>query len=194
MNPQLYLPDKLFPKGLTEIGSGADGTVYETSSNEIIKVSVHVNWDYHNIYDSQKTILSNLAHIEKNSPCHLVKIYDIGKINYITKFKSIHGDLDAYIYSYSMERLIDLSEDERRIWDSISHRDTGDPVKITKQTFENTKTLCDFYNIDFKKPSFFLKCITQSNIIHLDVHPRNIMKDNENNYKLIDLDRISIQP
>lgn len=192
MNPELYLPKELFPVGLTKIGDGADGTVYETFNKEIVKVSVYLNWDHQDIYEVQKKILGSLDYIYKNKPDHLVKIYDIGKINYITKFRSVHGDLDAFIYSYRMERLNHLSDDEKRVFESISHRDTDRPAVIDKKTFEMTETLCDFYDLDFKKTSLFLRSIATSHIIHLDIHPRNIMKDNDNSYKLIDLDRITI--
>ena len=192
MNPELYLPKEMFPTGLTKIGDGADGTVYETISKEIVKVSVFLNWDNQDIYQVQKNILGSLKYIEKSEPQHLVKISEIGSIIYITKFRSIHGDLDAFIYSYKMERLNHLSDDEKRVFESISHRDSGNHPEINKKTFEMTERLCDFYELDFKKTSLFLKSIATSHIIHLDIHPRNIMKDNDNNYKLIDLDRITI--
>jgi Ser/Thr protein kinase RdoA (MazF antagonist) len=47
-------------------------------------------------------------------------------------------------------------------------------------------------DFEWDKVVRFYKACTRSEIIHEDIHHRNIMKDDSGNFKLIDLDRISL--
>ena len=91
-----------------------------------------------------------------------------------------------------MEKLLKISEDEAKVFHSIlSHEDRGifknfSTDKVKKMLHGMQRGL-DF---DLQKIMLFYEALQNPQILHLDIHPRNIMKDENNNFKLIDLDRL----
>jgi thiamine kinase-like enzyme len=90
-----------------------------------------------------------------------------------------------------MEKLHPLSEDEIKVFHSlVSHEDQN---KIKKySSLEINKILQGLsigLDFDLHKVMFFCKNLNKLTIQHSDLHPRNLMKDSDGNFKLIDFDR-----
>jgi thiamine kinase-like enzyme len=98
------------------------------------------------------------------------------------------------LYYYIMEKLQKITEDEHKVFDSlVSHEDRGKkknftPAKV-KEMLQGLRKGLDF---DAQRVTFFYDNFNKSPVAHLDIHPRNIMKDAAGNFKLIDFDRAEI--
>jgi hypothetical protein len=112
---------------------------------------------------------------------HIVNVSDV---------KSWRKD-GFYFYSYSMERLKPISQDERKAFHFLCHRYVG---RISHKPFQEVKSalLEQSMFLDFDPDSVltFYQSIINSTYIHPDVAPRNIMKKG-NHFKLIDLERLT---
>jgi serine/threonine protein kinase len=100
-----------------------------------------------------------------------------------------------YIYYYTMEKLQKLSEDEKKVFHSLlSHEDRNikkdfSPAKI-KEMLAGLSSALDF---DEEKVIFFVNNFKKSPVIHNDVHVRNIMKNINGDFKMIDFDRCELK-
>jgi len=189
MSPETLLPLKHHPNAPI-LGKGADGTVYDLGDN-VLKISTFLNYERLDIKKVAKEKVSNLKKLQKLKLDHLVEVFDIGEIQQFSKIQSSNDYLDIFIYSYKMKKLTPTTENQNRILDLISHKDSGKLTVITNKTYEDARSLCIFYDVDFKKVFSFFKSIEASPVRHLDVHPRNIMLAETSSFKLIDLDRIT---
>lgn len=177
---------------LEEIGYGADGDVYslKDSPDKVIKYSVHYCWDDCN----QNTIIANkqeaMKLIQKNS--HLfAKVFDFSFIGHGIR-DTVNGRQDYLLFTCTMERLNKISEDERKVFHSImSHEDSNKVKSYTQKQVESILHGLS-YGLDFdrnKVIDFWIK-VKNCKVNYTDMHPRNIMKDNLGNFKLIDFDRV----
>lgn len=166
------------------LNGGADGDVF-TSDDKIIKfVKIKDEKKYaNNAWNKNKSIITKIMDI---SPKHFCKVYDFGLVSVIEQPYSI-------IYFYLMEKLNQLSGDEKKAIDSlISHRDYNKKIELS-QAIKIIPTINKYLDFDPNKMSIFIDQIQKSNIIHNDIHVRNVMKDNLGNFKLIDFERMSIK-
>ena len=152
-----------------ELGSGVDGKVFYYSPTKVIKQSNYI---------SNSIILD---YIIKYNPNHIVHIYDYKVIN--------------NIYYYIMDKLNSISQDEYKVFHSIlSHEDNNRKKNYSNdKLFQILSGLSFGLEFDYDKVFNFYQAIQNSNINHNDIHPRNIMKDELNNFKLIDIDRATIK-
>ena len=76
----------------------------------------------------------------------------------------------------------------------ISHEDKG-IVKDLSPNIINQKLigLNKGLEFDLNKVNLFCRDLQQTAIQHNDLAPRNIMKDKNNNYKIIDFDRCKLK-
>lgn len=181
-----------------EIGfGGADGQVFEISDHKdkVIKISVlYDNFDSC-LEDRFKNIYKTLNVLKNIRPSEYARVYEyeyIGKYNR-PFYDKVDGQ-DYILYYYVMEKLNKISEDEKKVFHSIlSHEDRmaikNFSVSKIKKMLNGLSLGLDF---DKEKIILFYEALQNSNIKHLDLHPRNIMKDNFGNFKLIDFDRIKI--
>lgn len=188
MNPNLYLPESKqinFPI----IGTGADGTCYIVD-DKILKVSVFINWDDKNIYKIQESVIKNLMIISSQKPSHMVNIYDINNSFFISNSNVTKHQI--WMYSYKMDHLVDLTNNEKYIFSRYFESVLLGQTSIRNLDFSEIKITCEKEEVNYDKVVEFVMACNKSNIIHDDIHINNIMKDNNNNFKLIDLDRVTI--
>ena len=165
------------------IGKGVDGEVFQSldNPNEVIKFGV--------VFHAQPVnIERNINYIMEHNPCTYVHVHDFS-------IKPSKHELLSHVYVCFMEKLSSLSNDEIKLFHTlVSHEDSNKKKDITDaNVVKITEDLSFFLDFDKKKVRSFCSNYLNSNIIHHDLHPRNIMKDKNNNFKLIDLDRISIK-
>jgi hypothetical protein len=92
-----------------------------------------------------------------------------------------------------MERLLPLTDDEEKVFHSIiSHEDRGLSKFLTPEQLHTALDLLEAgLEFDRKQVVKFYAQVILSTMKHLDLHPRNILKDNAGAFKLIDLNRLS---
>lgn len=179
-----------------KLGDGADGEVfdivgrpdrvikfcilYETGSDKLEVVYKHIT----NVIDY---LITNPIAVYANVHTHVLMgsfqrdVWKNKKQRYL-------------MYYYMMEKLQKISEDERKVFDTLlSHEDMNkkknfSPAK-TKEILDGLSKGLDF---DRKRVTFFCDNLKNSPVKHLDIHPRNIMKDDHGNFKMIDFDRAQL--
>jgi serine/threonine protein kinase len=189
-------PDKVKFNLFNKLGDGADGEVFELEDNKVIKFCVQFDYGYPSLKDSYQKISKTLSYIQYNKPPVYARVYEY---DYLGKYdREVFGTdkkQEYILYYYIMERLVGISEDEKKVFHSLlSHEDRGifknySILKI-KKMLEGMQLGLDF---DMGRVIFFCEKLMQSSIIHNDLHPRNIMKDKDGNFKLIDFDRCTIK-
>lgn len=182
-------PEKVLPaSSLEKLGDGFHGEAYLIpESNQVIKYSL--------LYQSMVTdfllqdFFSRLEKVcvfqkQNNYPC-FVKIIDFKFITY--GFGGTGVGEDLLFYQTTMERLNLISADEKKLFKTIvrQHRDVkASWQKIIKDVREQSHWL-DF---DLEKVVSFIYLLEDAPIEHDDMSSSNILKDNNGNFKLIDLD------
>lgn len=192
-------PEKLPHKLGERIGDGADGECFllaDDPPTKVIKLSV-----IYDEFDGQSPtdiyfhqVEPILRHIIATSPSHCVRVYEYGFLGEYSR--AWHGGiLQSFVIHYCvMERLNKLTDDEKRVFHSlISHEDRNAVKDLSPAKVENIlaglSTALDF---DAALVRLFLDALRTSSLIHGDLHTRNIMKRDNGDYALIDLDRCTI--
>lgn len=170
------------------IGSGIDGDVYDIKYHPDKVIKYCIQYEVSNLDMQCKNINTILDYLKLNSIICYAKLYDYNIL--------IHYGVKKYIlYYYVMEKLLKISEDEEKVFHSIlSHEDRKIEKNFSQEKIN--KILSGLSRgLDFHTEKVMLFCsnLRYSPIRHLDVHPRNIMKDNVGNYKLVDFDRMKLE-
>jgi thiamine kinase-like enzyme len=189
-SPQLLIKFKLGE----ELGYGADGNIFDLidSPDRVIKISIL--YEYLNLYNINYEITSKvLSYLKANKPSAYAHVFEHESLYNGTR-TTCFGMEKYTLHYYVMEKLYKITEDEKKVFHSImSHEDLGIKkqysTNVVNDMLQGMKKGLDF---DLDKILFFYKSIKQSYVIHNDLHVRNIMKDNNNSYKLIDFDRCSL--
>jgi len=179
-----------------EVGTGADGQLFLIRDNPycVIKLCVlYDRWE-ENLSSASNKIITVLDFICRQRPDLCACVYAYEWKNIYSR-QTVNGKQDYILYYYVMEKLNKLSEDEKKVFHSIlSHEDAGKIKKYSqeklKQILNGLKRGLDF---DYDKVMNFCNGLSQLQFKHNDIHPRNIMKDNRNNFKLIDFDRCELK-
>lgn len=186
------------------LGDGADGDVYliANSPDKVIKFVV--------LYEGKEDIdrlflhrMNVLSYLQNNPHQSLAEIFSYGYLGFSYRNQIRYDSKDnEYIYKqkyilyyYIMERLLPISEDEKKVfYSSISHRDMGDlRQEYSIMEIENAiNDMASYLVFDKSKAIDFCKNIIALPFNHRDIHERNIMKDKSGNFKLIDFDRTSL--
>jgi serine/threonine protein kinase len=174
-----------------KLGDGADGEVFEIKEdpNKVIKFCTLFDYNM-DLKKSYKNISQIINYLISNSPQTYAKVFSHKYMGEYSR-DTVWGKQKYILYYYTMEKLMKLSEDEKKVFHSlISHEDQGkqknwSSIKL-KEMLTGLQTGLDF---DRKKVIFFMENFVKIPIIHTDIHPRNIMKDASGNFKLIDFDR-----
>lgn len=189
------------------LGGGADGDVYSIKheSNKVIKFSKL--YEFHSLdplpLDEQfANIISVLDLLIKNDNKLFAKVFeykylgtfDRDQVYYPNNIESKRKQ-KFILYYYVMEKLQPLSDDEKRVFHSLlSHEDRGLKKDLSSQRIESmVYGMSKSLDFDKLKVIYFCNHISNMIIHHNDLHPRNIMKDNCGNFKLIDFDRSFIK-
>lgn len=194
-----FCPDKIPVVPTTKLGDGADGEVFdiEGQSDRVIKFCI--------LYESQVSLSSIEAEYQRIKSVvdfiqqHPTEICATVYCNeYMGEFSRIvysNKEEKYIIYYYIMEKMQKISEDERRVFHSIlSNEDRRISKNYTPEQIKKMVVgMASGLDFDVEKVIFFCDRLRQSPIIHLDMNPRNIMKDSANNFRLIDFDRVRIR-
>lgn len=194
-----FCPDQLPVQPEERLGEGADGEVFTIAGdpNKVIKLGVFYERHDKGMLRHYKQIQRVLNYLIATRPQAYARVYEHGYLGTYSRPMPAwrNGKQDFIIYYYTMEKLYKTTEDERKVFHSIlSHEDRGieknfSPEKI-REMLEGMGRALDF---DAEKVTLFCNNIRSAPISHLDIHARNIMKDETGMYKLIDLDRIELE-
>lgn len=177
------------------LGGGCDGEVFEIigQTDKVIKFC-HLSSIVHEIdeqYNQVSKVLNYLIHNPNPAYAHVYAHTCLG--NYTIKSGN-YIEQQVLLYYYTMEKLFIISDDERRVFSTlVSHEDREKkkdygPEKVSKILDDLSRGL-DF---DAERVTFFCENFRKYAVRHLDVHPRNIMKDSAGNFKLVDFDRAQL--
>jgi len=188
------LPDNLLP--FQELGYGSDGQVFSLKKdlNKVIKYSIIFSYPGSDIQDKFHNFKKIIEYIILNKPKAYSTVYDFGFLC-SSKRKTFDGFQDYIIHFHIMEKLQKISDDEKKaMFTLISHEDKNivknySDIEI-KKILKGLKVGLD---IDEEKIILFCEQIKSCALNHNDLHPRNIMKDNLGNFKLIDFDKCSFK-
>lgn len=176
----------------TKLGDGADGEVFDLIDypNLVIKFTILYGLPEASLLEKYSSIDSTLKFLSHTPVCTCARVYQHEMLGIYTR--PWDGATQQYLLYYSvLEKLCKISTDEYRVFHSlISHEDQEkkkdlSPAKV-KKMLAGMATALDF---DSERVTFFYENFDKSPIKHLDVHPRNIMKDSIGNFKLVDFDR-----
>lgn len=189
-------------------GSGVDGQVFEViesyeeygypiKRNSVIKLSALLGYDTSSRY---KRIAAHLDFLQRNRTPHFAAVFQFGllceyHLPEMTSFATSNQP-KAYsaIYFVEMEKLLPLSSEEEKLFHTLlSHEDANkqkdfSPEGLSKRIDE----LADWFVFEKKDVLSFCLAATSGQIRHKDLHPRNVMKDRSNQFKLVDLDRLEL--
>lgn len=177
-----------------KIGEGADGDCYSLSndSDKVVKFSVHYCWDQE---DTAKIIDNRLqGYIQvQNNPDLFARLYEFGFLGKGTR-QVVSGEQEYLIFYCLMEKLDKISEDEIKVFHTLlSHEDRNCNKRYSLlQISKILKGLAVGLTFDQEEVIFFMQKIMSTKTGYTDFHPRNIMKDKNKNFKLIDFDRIAM--
>jgi hypothetical protein len=194
-----FCPEKIPVKTGERLGDGADGEVLEIvdEPNKVLKLGIFYERHDKGFLKYYKQIQAVLDYMMLVRPPAYVRVYEHGYLGSYARsmpaWKS--GKQSFIIYYYIMEKLLKISEDERKVFHSIlSHEDRGIEKNFSlekiREMLEGMGRSLDF---DAEKVTLFCDNIRGASIWHLDLHVRNIMKDSMGDFKLIDLDRIELE-
>ena len=188
-----FCPDKLPINVGVRLGDGSNGECLSIVGDPNMVIKLSILYDYNiGLYKFYEEIRKSINYIIQTKPRAYVNVYEQG---YFGTFSRYSGGQKFILYYYLMEKLQEISEDEARVFHSIlSHEDrlikkNWSSVKIDK-ILKSLSTALDF---DASMVKLFLEDIKLSNLIHRDLHSRNIMKTISGNFKLIDLDSLTFK-
>jgi|SRR5579859_3084355 len=172
---------------------GADGQVFELSNNPSMVIKLSIVFDESKTF-YQKQIKPILNHLINNSPNLFVRVYGYGSLGEFGRVMPHwkNGWQDFIIHYHVMEKLFSLSDDEKKVFHTlVSHEDRNikkdfSADKIKKIVPELARGL-DF---DTNMVTLFCEKVSKSPLQQPDFHPRNIMKNKDSQFKIIDLDRL----
>lgn len=169
-----------------QIGRGVDGEVFDLVGfpNKVIKLCKTSDFQK---FESFILVVDRLFYY----PTHIhARVYDRGGMSFYP------GKEYGYaLYWYVMEKLLPISDDEQKVFHTIlSHEDRNIVKNYTSSELEKIlEGLRRGLDFDAERVKFLCDGIRTSPIKHLDIHPRNIMKNAAGDFKLIDFDRVQLQ-
>ena len=194
-----FCPDKLPVQPGIRLGEGADGEVLSIvgEPNRVLKLGIFYERHDGSMLSYYKQIQKALDYLILTQPDAYARVYVHGYLgSYSRKMEYWRtGQQSFIVYYYIMEKLKKISDDESKIFHSIlSHEDRGINKNFSLEKIgEMLEGMGRSLDFDAEKVTLFCNNIKKAPISHLDIHVRNIMKDDTGNFKLIDLDRIELE-
>jgi hypothetical protein len=179
-----------------ELGGGADGVVYEIKDDptKVIKFCILYEYPYENLIERYDQIIRVLFYLKEHNLSTYARVYEYSYIDMQSRM-TVNGPQNYILYYYVMERLNKISEDEFRVFHSIMcHEDMGKIKDYSEEKARRMlKGLSWGFDFDESRVMFFYCNVRKTKISHGDIHVRNIMKDSNGNFKLVDFDRCHIK-
>ena len=174
---------------LDYIADGADGTVFKIDDRRVLKLSVI--FDYNdNLLKDFRNVNNTINELIHFGDSNFAKVYEY---KYLGTFsRTLDTDKQNYVlYYYIMEMLNPLSEDEKKVFHTILSHEDKNIVKNYSDKEINDMLHMLSYGLDFDTNGVKLLCdgLKKSKIKHTDIHSRNIMKNNDGKYLMVDFDR-----
>lgn len=194
---QKVCPD-LIPNKIGErLGDGADGEVFTCQDEPTKVIKFSVMYERNNVDINKqffKRIDRILTYLKLNIIDTYAQVYDYKYLGQYER-KVEWGNQKYIIYYYIMERLFKLSEDEYKVFYTlVSHEDRNISKNFSsdkvQEMLENLSRGLDF---NAERVTFFYNNFRKTPVIHQDIHVRNILKDAQGNFKMIDFDRAELQ-
>lgn len=194
-----FCPEKIPPNIGEYLSDGADGEVFDllNDPNKIIKFCVLYEEEPNSLLKRFDNFNKTLDIIIDTIPAAYVRVYEKKYLGeYSRKMIDWRADSQQFIiHYYVMEKLNKLLDDEKKVFHTIiSHEDRNFNKNYTtgkiKKMLKGMSCGLDF---DIEKVMLFINEIKKTPIKHLDIHIRNIMRNNLGDFKLIDLDRIKME-
>lgn len=190
-------PDKIPCVTNRKLGDGADGEVFDiiNDPNKVVKFCVLYQSSAEHPLVTYKQVTQVLDYLIATPLPTYARVYSHGYMGEFNRAVWENQQQTYLIYYYLMEKLHKISDDESKVFHSlISHEDRGikknfSSLKI-KEMLQGMSRGLDF---DVERVTFFLDNFKNSRMAHLDIHVRNIMKDSNGNFKLVDFDRAQIK-
>lgn len=202
----LSLCQKLCPNHIPvqigeRLGCGVDGEVFAIKDDPLRAIKLG------RLYEQpQQSVQQQFQHLEKvlqllqheHSPAY-VYLHEYGYLCTSSQQRFApprrRYTQQFVLYYYIMDRLIPITEDEGKVLHSIlSHEDRGIKKDFSagkvREMLIGMSTGLDF---DIEKITLFCHNIKEAPFLHLDIAIRNIMKNGAGEFKLIDIDRMSLE-
>lgn len=190
---QKLCPEKLSFKLGKRLGEGSDGEVFNiiNDPNKVIKLCMFYPLDNNVNECYSQTIIPILTSLVSHPVDVFARVY---MYEHLGIFSDQYSQ-EFVLYFYTMEKLEDIFDDEKKVFHTIlSHEDRGIVKNFSlKEVQEILQDLSLGLDFDENKVIFFYKNLKLSNINHTDIHPRNIMKDKMGNFKMVDFDRAQLK-
>ncbi len=174
------------------IDSGADGEAYLTNNNNVIKFSILFDLSYDfQMFKKSSEILKNLNDIKNNPIDCYVKVINNDYL-FDNQIKTKIGNQFYCLYYYTMEKLNHLSDDEVSAIRTLAPQvDKNNPTIDLTKAKSAINEVSNYLDFNANKLLKFYSSYINCRYHHNDFHSRNIMKDSDGNFKLVDLDRIT---
>jgi hypothetical protein len=185
----LQLCQEVFPEALqykhsNRIGYGSDGEVFDLIDKPNVVIKFCAIFE-----DSEEKEFAAINILQQLIIQPLSFYAQPFFFSYLGRYK------EHILYFYTMEKLLSLSEDEQKVFHTLLSHEDRNLVKnyspAERQVIlQNLRRGLDF---DEGRVSLFVDKLNNSPVQHLDIHTRNIMKDANGNFKMIDLDRLTME-
>jgi serine/threonine protein kinase len=183
-----------------KLGDGADGEVLtiEGQPDRVIKLGVIYEYPGHQQLDIYHQIQQVLDYVMTVQPFAYVHVYEHGYLGIYSRQVHVpprgRAKQDFLLYYYIMEKLSKITEDEKKVFHSIiSHEDRGVEKNYSAEKIaEMLQGMSRGLDFDAEKVILFYRNLYKAKIDHQDLHPRNIMRDANGDYRVIDLDRCGL--
>lgn len=197
---QRWCPDKI-PSNISSkrIGDGADGEVFELADdpNKVIKLCVLYDTGSVGYKQTYQYITKSIDHLVQHPHPSYALVYEhvyMGEGSRQVVWGNTHKEQPFLLYYYVMEKLGKISEDEAKVFHTIlSHEDRGIKKNFSADQLKEILTgLRRGLDFDVEKVILFHDNLKNAPLAHLDIHVRNIMKDANGYFKMIDFDRVQM--
>lgn len=184
------------------LGEGSDGQAFELTNDpdKVIKLSALFCYLDENLASKFEDVRITLNYLQSNHIDAYAKVYEFQNLGIYDNSQSknrwsLGEHQEYYLYYYVVEKCFKLSDDESKVFHTIiSHEDLGIQKNYTPD--ELNKILAGLsvgLDFDAEKVTLFYNNLKCSPLKHLDLHPRNVMKDKLGNFKLVDFDHSRLE-
>lgn len=181
---------------LDYLADGADGQTFIIQNEErrVLKLSVIFDWN-NNLLKDFKNVSDTLNNLINIGDPNFAKVFTYKVLGTFYRSLFNYERQNYVLYFYTMQKLNKLSDDEKKVFHTIlSHEDKNLKKDFSDEKIDETLHMLS-YGLDFDAKGVKLLCdgLKKSKIQHNDLHERNIMKDDNGRYLMVDFDRCHIK-
>lgn len=191
---QQICPNVLPVIPLNKIGDGADGEVFDIQGDPTRVIKCAILYEYFIPLNREMERIEKVAkYLMENHPSAYVCVHTFERVAESSR-KTVSGDQKYFLYYYVMDKCFKISEDEKKVFHSILSNEDKNlkknyPLSKIASMLKGMSMGLDF---NMEKVLAFCQTIQNSEIDNTDINPRNIMKNAQGDFKLIDFDRSTL--